>query len=72
MPSRCSCPFMCAMLPRVDTSGMNAALDGSVFGREAERIPSKRMQDVVAPHALGARNDVTDDVVAYVADMRVT
>ena len=32
---------------------MNAALDSSVLGRKAERIPSKWMQDVVAPHALG-------------------
>ena len=51
---------------------MNAALDGSVFGREAERIPSERMQHVVAAHPLGPRNDVADDVVADVAHVCVT
>ena len=52
--------------------GMNAALDGRVFGRQAERVPAERMQHVVAAQPLRARHDVADDVVADVSDMRVT
>ena len=52
--------------------GMNAALDGGVLGRQAERVPAERMQHVVAAQPLRARHDVADDVVADVPDMRVT
>ena len=51
--------------------GMNAALDGRVLGRQAERVPAERMQHVVAAQPLRARHDVADDVVADVSDMRV-
>ncbi len=51
--------------------GVDAALDGGVLGRQAERVPAERMQHVVAAHALGARHHVADDVVAHVAHVRV-
>jgi hypothetical protein len=59
------------MLARVDTLGMDAVLDRGVLRRQAERVPSERMQHVVAAHALRARHHVADDVVADVADVRV-
>ena len=51
--------------------GMRAVLDRGVLGRQAERVPAERMQDVEAAHALHARDDVADHVVADVADVRV-
>ena len=50
---------------------MDAALDGGVLGRQAERIPAERMQHVEPLQPLHPRDDVADDVVADVADVRV-
>jgi hypothetical protein len=52
--------------------GMNPTLDGGVLGRQAERIPTERMKDVIAAHSLGPRHDVADHVVADVADVCVS
>ena len=51
--------------------GVHAALDGGVLGRQAERVPAERVQDVEAAHALHARDDVADHVVADVSDVGV-
>ena len=50
---------------------VRAVLDCGVLGRQAERVPAERMQDVEPAHPLHARNDVADHVVADVADVRV-
>ena len=62
---------MWAMFSSVQVSGMRAVLDGGVLGRQAERVPAERMQDVEAAHPLHARDDVADHVVADVPDVRV-
>ena len=59
------------MLPSVDVFGMDAALDRGVLGRQAEGVPAERMQDVEALQPLQPRDDVADDVVADVPDVRV-
>src|SRR5262245_33307153 len=51
---------------------MGACLDGGVLGRQAECVPSERMEDVVSAHTLHARADVADDVIPDVAHMRVS
>ena len=51
--------------------GMRAVLDRRVLRRQAERVPSERMEHVEAAHALHPRDDVTDHVVADVADVSV-
>ena len=51
--------------------GMRSALDGGVLRGHPERVPPERVQDVVAAHALHARDHVADHVVADVADVRV-
>ena len=50
---------------------MNAVLDRGVLGRQAESIPPKRVQYVEALQALQPRDDVADNVVANVTDVRV-
>ncbi len=50
---------------------VHAALDGGVFGGQSEGIPAERMQDVEAAHALHARDDVADHVVADVSNVGV-
>src|SRR6266478_874174 len=42
-------------------------LDRRVFGRQAEGVPAHRMHHVESAHALHARHDVPDRVVAHVA-----
>src|SRR5207253_1525338 len=41
---------------------VDAVLDRRVLGRESERVPAHRMQDVEAAHPLVARQDVADRV----------
>ncbi len=50
---------------------MDAALDRRVFGGQPERVPAKRVQDVETLQPLQPRDDVADDVVADVPDVRV-
>ena len=50
---------------------VRAGLDRRVLGRQAERVPPERVQYIEAAHALHAGHDVTDQIVADVADMRV-
>ncbi len=45
---------------------IDLALDGGVLGRQAERVPSHRMQHVEASGALVARHHVAHRVVAHV------
>ena len=52
--------------------GMNPALDGRVLGRQAEGVPAKGMEDVVAAHPLRAGDDVADDVVPHVPDVSMS
>ena len=47
------------------------ALDGGVFGRQAEGIPTHRMQHIEALHAAIARDDVADRVIAHVTHVDV-
>src|SRR5688572_28028836 len=51
---------------------MNAALDRGVLGRQAERVPAERMQHVETLEPFQPRDDIPDDVVADVADARVS
>src|SRR5688572_20071201 len=51
---------------------MDAVFDGGVLGGQAEGIPTERMQHVESLQSLQSCDDVTDDVVADVADVRVT
>ena len=51
--------------------GMNAALDRGVLRGQAEGVPPERVQHVEALQPLQARDDVADDVVADVPDVRV-
>ncbi len=51
--------------------GMHAALDRGVLRRKPEGVPAEGMEDVEAAHALHARDDVTDHVVADVPDVGV-
>ena len=48
-----------------------AALHRSVFRRQPERIPAKRMQDLKTLHALHARKHIAHHVVARVSDRQV-
>ena len=50
---------------------VDAALDGRVLGRQAERVPADRVHHVEAAHRLAARDDVGDAVVADVPDVDV-
>src|ERR1700722_14393007 len=45
---------------------MHVVLDGGVFGGQAEGVPAHGMEDVEAAHALDARDDVADGVIAHV------
>ena len=45
----------------------HAVLHGGVFGRQAERVPAHRLQNVVPAHAHEPRKHVADRVVAHVA-----
>ena len=51
--------------------GVDVVLDRGVLGRQAERVPAERVQDVEAAHPLHAGDDVADHVVADVPDVRV-
>ncbi len=46
---------------------MHPVLDRRVLGGKPERVPAHRMQDVVAPHPLEARQEIADRVDPYVA-----
>ncbi|OPZ59574.1 MAG: hypothetical protein BWY87_00937 [Deltaproteobacteria bacterium ADurb.Bin510] len=48
-------------------AGVHVAGDGGVFGRHAEGVEAHGMQHVETLHALVARHDVADGVVAHVA-----
>jgi hypothetical protein len=50
---------------------MDAALDGGIFSWQPERVPAEGMQHVESLHPLHARDDVANDVIADVADVRV-
>ena len=52
--------------------GVDAALDGGVLRRQAERVPPERVQHVEALQPFQPGDDVADDVVADVADVRVS
>ena len=51
--------------------GVDAALDRGVLRGQAERVPPERVQDVETLQPLQPRDDVADDVVANVPDVRV-
>ncbi len=51
--------------------GMRLVLDSRVLGGQPEGVPTERVQDVEAAHALHARDDVADHVVADVSDVGV-
>jgi len=51
--------------------GVDAALDRGVFRGQAERVPPERMEDVETLQPFQPRDDVADDVVANVPDVRV-
>ena len=51
--------------------GMDAALDGGVLGRHAQRVPADRVEDVEALHDLEPGDDVADRVVPDVAHVDV-
>ncbi len=46
---------------------MHFALDGGVFRRQAEGIPTHRMKNIKTAHALVARHHIADGIVAHVA-----
>src|SRR5882762_1282657 len=46
---------------------MSVVLDGGVFCGQAESVPTHRVQDVEAAHALYASHHVADSVIAHVA-----
>ena len=48
----------------------DAALDRGVFGRQAERVPSDRMQHVETAHPLVTRHRIADRVVPHVAHVQ--
>ena len=47
-----------------------AALDGRIFGRQAEGVPADGVQHVEAAHAAIARHRVADGVIAHVAHVQ--
>ena len=52
--------------------GRDAALDRGVLGRQPERIPGHRLQDIPALHPLETADHVADGVVAHVAHVQRT
>lgn len=49
---------------------VDAALNGSILGRQAKRIPADGVEDVVALHALEAGEDIRDGVDAQMAEVQ--
>ena len=49
--------------------GMLAGLDGVLFGRQTERVPAHRMEDVESVQSLVARDDVGGGVTFGMADV---
>ena len=58
------------MLALVQSRGGDAALDGGIFGRQAERVPADGVQHVEAAHAPVTRHGVADGVIAHVAHVQ--
>ena len=49
---------------------MNVVFDRVILGRQAERIPSHRVKDVVSLHALFARDDIQRGIGTRMAYMQ--
>ncbi len=49
---------------------VRVVLDGGIFGGQAEGVPAHRMQHIEAAHALDARHNVADGVIAHVAHVQ--
>ena len=59
------------MLLRVQTFGIDVALDRGVFGGQAERVQPHRMHDVEALHADHPRDGVAERVILRMSDVQI-
>ncbi len=51
--------------------GVNAPVDGGIFGRQAKGVPAHGVEHTVALHSLEAGDDISNCIIAHMPHMQV-